>query len=943
MPYIIPFIAAAAGAATAGAVAGATIAGFTFGTISAAIAGALVATTISLAGTLLFRPKSPKLQDPFAGAQRAQTVRQPITTWRVIYGQVRTGGAMTFLHTTDGNSKLHMVITLAGHEVEEIGDIYFNDEIVPLDGNGDATGKYAGYARVKKALGTANQTAFADLITEASDKWTADHRQRGRACIYVRLTYNADLFASGIPNITAIVKGKKVYDPRSSTTAWSANSALCLADYLTDTTRGLGVDYATGIDETDLIAAANICDENVTLAAGGTEDRYTCNGTFETAERPRDIIAAIAGSMAGRASHIGGKWSIFAGAYNAPAITLTEADLRGAIRVSSRLSRRELCNGVKGTFVSPDNKWQPSDFPSVSSSTALSEDNGERLWRDIDLQFTTSAATAQRIARIELRKARQQISVQLVAKLTAYRLIPGDTVALTNTRFGWSAKAFEVVAMRFTADDTGALGVDLTLRETASTIYDWTAGTDEETIDPAPDTDLPNPFSVGAPTSLVLESGDAEILALSEGSILSRIKATWAAPNDARVSSYELAWKKSAEADWDSVLSSATVTVGYVSPVEDGTAYDVRVRAISGLGVTSDWVTVTGHVVLGKSAPPPRPTTFQVARIADGTRRFTWSLSTIPADVRAGGGYRIRYKTSSTTDWSSMTPLHEGLLISSPYETADLASGTYWFAIKTVDSSGNESTAATFINNADLGNPPLRDVLLQRIEQSLTWPGTKTDCFVDTDNALHATSSQNWSNLPSTWSALASSWDNILTNNSPIRYETPVLDLGADVTFTPLVTAIAQGSVTLEMKTGTTADGTVTGSYAALALAEGKRYVQIRISVTDSTPIISGLTTIISSESFTDIFEDVNTATETATWFDSVAAGHFKIGGRGQLAAITTARILALQNVGAGWSWELISKTQTVNGEPAAEFKIYNSSATLADATVDIELRGPAA
>ncbi|MFN9972767.1 MAG: hypothetical protein ACK58T_23050, partial [Phycisphaerae bacterium] len=114
-----------------------------------------------------------------------------------------------------------------------------------------------------------------------------------------------------------------------------------------------------------------------------------------------------------------------------------------------------------------------------------------------------------------------------------------------------------------------------------------------------------------------------------------------------------------------------------------------------------------------------------------------------------------------------------------------------------------------FIVSAVLGDPPLRDVLLQRIEQSLSWPGTKTSCFLDPDNALHATSSQNWSNLPSAWSSLPATWDNILTNNSPIRYETPVLDLGADVTFTPLVTAIANGTVTLEMKTGTTADGTV--------------------------------------------------------------------------------------------------------------------------------------
>lgn len=931
MAFIAPVIAAA--------VTGGSLGSALF---TAAIGLVASITLTSVAGAL-FRPKQPKLSDPFAGAQRTQSVRQAITPWRVVYGQVRTGGAITFLHSTDGNSKLHLIITLAGHEVEEIGDIYFDDEVVPLDGSGNATGRYAGYVRIQKKLGTDTQTAFADLISEASDKWTADHRQRGRACIYVRLTHNSDLFASGIPNITAVVKGKKVYDPRTTSTAWTANAALCLADYLTDPIRGLGVDYASRIDETDLIAAANVCDENVTLAGGGTEDRYTMNGTFETSERPRDIIASMTGAMAGRASFIGGRWSIFAGAYTAPSITLTEADLRGPIRVSSRLSRRELANGVKGTFVSPDNKWQASDFPPVTSSTGYTEDGDERLWRDIDLPFTTSAATAQRIARIELRKARQQISVQLQAKLTAYRLVPGDTVAITNTRLGWTAKAFEVTGLRFVAADDGSLGVDLTLRETASTVYDWTAATDEVDVDPAPDTELPNPFSISAPATLTLASGDAEILELSEGSVLSRIKATWTAPSDARIANYELAWKKSTESTWDSVLSSSSVTVGYISPVEDGTAYDVRVRSISGLGVVSGWVTVTGHVVVGKTAAPPRPDTFQIARIADGTRRFTWSLASVPADVRSGGGYRIRYKTSSTTDWSSMTALHNGLLISSPYETADLAAGTYWFAIKTVDSSGNESADATFIASAVLGDPPLRDVLVQRIEQSLAWPGTKTSCFLDTDNALHATSSQNWSNLPSAWSSLPATWDSILTNNSPIRYETAVIDLGADVTFTPLVTAVANGTVTLEMKTGTQADGTVVGSWVSLALVEGKRYVQIRVSVADTTPVLSALTTIISSSSYTDTYEDVNTATETASWFSRTAAGHIKIGARGQLAAISTARILALQNVGAGWSWELISKTQVVNGEPAAEFKIYNSSGALANATIDVELRGPQA
>jgi hypothetical protein len=46
--------------------------------------------------------------------------------------------------------------------------------------------------------------------------------------------------------------------------------------------------------------------------------------------------------------------------------------------------------------------------------------------------------------------------------------------------------------------------------------------------------------------------------------------------------------------------------------------------------------------------------------------------------------------------------------------------------------------------------------------------------------------------------------------------------------------------------------------------------------------------------------------------------------------------MIALQNVGAGWSWELIDKDTSVG----PRVKIYNSSNTAADATIDALVRG---
>ena len=96
----------------------------------------------------------------------------------------------------------------------------------------DADGNVVNSAlRINKHLGTTNQAADADLVAEDS-AWSTEHRARGVAYIYIRAEFDTSVFPQGLPTFSAIVKGKKVYDPRTSTTAWSANAALCLRDYL---------------------------------------------------------------------------------------------------------------------------------------------------------------------------------------------------------------------------------------------------------------------------------------------------------------------------------------------------------------------------------------------------------------------------------------------------------------------------------------------------------------------------------------------------------------------------------------------------------------------------------------------------------------------------------------------------------------------------------------
>ena len=206
-----------------------------------------------------------------------------------------------------------------------------------------------------------------------------------------------------------------------------------------------------------------------------------------------------------------------------------------------------------------------------------------------------------------------------------------------------------------------------------------------------------------------------------------------------------------------------------------------------------------------------------------------------------------------------------------------------------------------------------------------------------------AASDGTWGDLSgTTWAdASGQSWFTWTNRASPVSYETGVIDVGADATFTPRVTVSANGTVTKEMKTGTEADGGVTGSYVALAQVSGIRYIQIRVTITGTAPSLTSLTTLLDGETRTTAREDVDTATESATWFNRIGTGNFEDAADSQTATISRASITAFQGVTVPHTFSLESKAATVNGQPAAEFKIYDNNGNLADAVVDIELIGP--
>jgi hypothetical protein len=667
-------------------VAAAVTTAVTVATASAAtaITTAFVVGTFIKAAVINFaiQALSPKPSIPNIGGSFAQshtvTSRQSNASRKIVYGQTRVGGPYGFIKTSSDESKLGMTILLSVGEIEEITTIFFNGEAVTLDGAGNITGPApytSGNGAVAKFTGTSSQNAPSAFLSDYDYPSTATLTDV--AYVALSLIKSADdSFPNGAPNVSALVKGRKVYDPRTSSTAYSNNPALVIRDYLTDTEYGLGV-TSSEINDTSFTAAANICDEDVTLAAGGTEKRYTFNGVVDTANTPKSNLEQMLTCLAGTLYYSNGKWSLKAGAYVTPSVTLDEDDLAGAMQIDTAISRRDAYNAVKGQFISPESNYQATDYPPITSSTFETEDGGDRAYLDFALPFTQSSATAQRLAKIALFKNRQKISVAAKFKLTAFQFEVGDTLMLTNSRLGFSSKVFEVQswALNFGADE---VSVDCQLVETNSAVYSWTA---EEAVFQQDNTTLPDPFNLVAPSFTATD----EVRALNQTAISVLIVDVQSPSIYAK--NFEVQAKKTTETEYTS-MGVGSGNKFELLDVEDSATYDIRARIINRLGVQSPFRTGQ-HQVVGKTAPPQDVTNFSV-NIINTEAHLSWT----PVTDLDLSHYHIRHarETSGATYSNSIDLAPK---VSRPANTVIVPAMTGTYFIKAVDKLGNASTNAT--------------------------------------------------------------------------------------------------------------------------------------------------------------------------------------------------------------------------------------------------------
>ena len=230
---------------------------------------------------------------------------------QIVYGECRIGGTIVKITSSgDANYKLHIAVALAGHEMQSLDAIYYNDELLTTTSatisgetvytvtnsslvNSENANAFGGGGLVRYTFHDGSQTAVDGLANGAvPSDYPTTCKFQGIAYVYMELVYDPEKNGQ-LPNLWFQVKGKKVYDPRTSATAYSNNPALIIRDYLTDTVYGLKA-VSSEINDLDASggfhAAADICDQvvstptsglttyAVTVANSGSGNKYYING-----------------------------------------------------------------------------------------------------------------------------------------------------------------------------------------------------------------------------------------------------------------------------------------------------------------------------------------------------------------------------------------------------------------------------------------------------------------------------------------------------------------------------------------------------------------------------------------------------------------------------------------------------------------------------------------
>lgn len=330
-------------------------------------------------------------------------------------------------------------------------------------GGGNASGYAAGFLSASVQVGNMPEPAALSSRWGGVPGWGASYRMSGYAAIAWSLLFdrNGKVFASGVPQLGAIWRGQKVWDPRQDTTytggsgpqRWAVPSDTAAHDAARGTwtfseSPGLvGLKYALGtfhrdprvsgstyqkvagiglpIDGViveDFVHLANVCDANG-WKVGGVVFEPAISTASTRWQNLKDILAAGGATPCFRGGRLGLKIS-------APRIaldTITAVDLADdEVSVASGLGWEERLNTLVPKYRSRDHKWEYVASTDPVQVAAYVDVDGEVKREERQYNLVQQKDQAAQLAAYELVDRRELGEIEIVVKPRLRRYGPGD-------------------------------------------------------------------------------------------------------------------------------------------------------------------------------------------------------------------------------------------------------------------------------------------------------------------------------------------------------------------------------------------------------------------------------------------------------------------------------------------------------------------------------------
>jgi hypothetical protein len=640
---------------------------------------------LSVGASLLQRalqktPKQPAPEDV------QQSIRQGIAPRIRHYGRVKTSGPWLFGGTFEGG--FYKVIAIAHGEIDAIEQFWVDDKTVTIDGSGIATTSPFdpvgpdNRLKIEYRLGTATQTAFADPVANFTE-YTSAHQGKGIAMICARqYPVSENLYFETFPNgintvYLAKIRGAKILNPKTATTAWDDNAASVILDYLKSVD---GMRLPTAIFETTQAQqmwedAFDVCGEAVTLKGGGTEERFRIWGSHSLDERPADVVGRLLAACDGRIIPTSdGGVGLSVGEYYTPTVILDEDAIESVSELSRGADAEQRPNTIRATFLNPDN-LQTGDADPWQDATDVTARGIEA--KDVSLLMSPSHGQTRRLMKLEYYRANPGWVGRFSFNKAGLAMLGERLVKIQIADYGID-DVFEIQSLEFTFGEGGIVaGCTADLIAMPEEAWNWNAALEEGTapvvVETTDGTDIPDPTGftvtiVGGIAPYALIEFDLPPLALH----------------------IEIEYKATADSVWLSIPVTIAGTEAQSPTLTDGVEYEFRARYVSINQKAGDYITPVTKTVTA-DAVAPSVVTGVSATGGSGQVTLDW---TAPNSVNFERVVIRRF--TADTEGSSVeisgSPVYGSPSLAGQYVETGLAADDYWYWIYATNGSGVEAS-----------------------------------------------------------------------------------------------------------------------------------------------------------------------------------------------------------------------------------------------------------